>query len=51
MDRVIAAAEARNDYNNEAEKKDTLAYLHAARAVFVSKSRTGSSRKERTERD
>jgi Tol biopolymer transport system component len=41
MDRVIAAAEARDDYNNEAEKKDTLAYLHAAREVFVGKVQLG----------
>jgi TolB protein len=37
LDRVIAAADARSDYNTEAEKEDTLAYLRAARAVFESK--------------
>ena len=34
MDRVIAAAAARTDYNDEREKADTLQYLGAARAVF-----------------
>jgi hypothetical protein len=39
MDRVIAAAEARKDYNDERERRDTLDYLRAAREVFESKIR------------
>lgn len=34
MDRVIAAADARDDYNDAGEKSATLDYLRAARAVF-----------------
>ncbi|HEV2747068.1 MAG TPA: CehA/McbA family metallohydrolase [Allosphingosinicella sp.] len=34
LDRVIASAEARGDYNSETERTDTLAYLRAARAKF-----------------
>lgn len=35
MDRVIDAARARDDYNSEAEKRQTLEYLHSAREKFV----------------
>lgn len=34
MDRVIDAAEARDDYNDNEEKEETLKYLGAAREVF-----------------
>ena len=34
LDRVLANATARNDYNSAQEKHDTLQYLGAARAVF-----------------
>ena len=34
MDRVIAAAEARVDFNNEQERRATLDYLEEARALF-----------------
>lgn len=37
MDRVIAAAEARTDYNDAREKQDTLDYLKNARAIYVQK--------------
>jgi Tol biopolymer transport system component len=37
MDRVISAAETRNDYNDVAEKQETLEYLRAARAVYAGK--------------
>ena len=37
LDRMIADAAARDDYNDEAERKATLDYLGAARAVFVEK--------------
>lgn len=39
IDRLIAAAAARTDYNDEREKRDTLEYLQAARAVFEKKRR------------
>jgi len=39
MDRVISAAEARNDYNDASEKQETLDYLRAARAVYAGKAR------------
>ena len=42
MDRVIAAANARDDYNDQREKTDTLEYLRAARQVFVSMTGSGS---------
>jgi hypothetical protein len=38
MERVIDAAEARTDYNDERERTDTLEYLRAAREVFRRKS-------------
>ena len=34
LDRVIATATAREDYNSSAEKQATLDYLGAARSVF-----------------
>ena len=34
LDRVIAAAEARDDYNTDAEKRSTLDYLRDARAIY-----------------
>ena len=37
LDRVIAAADARDDYNTARERQDTLAYLRAARAIFQRK--------------
>jgi TolB protein len=37
LDRTIAAAEGRTDYNDMNERKATLEYLHAAQAVFVQK--------------
>jgi hypothetical protein len=43
MDRVIAAAEANGDYNNEQERAATLEYLLAAREKFVEKSRAESN--------
>jgi TolB protein len=38
MDRLLAAAEARTDYNDERERRDTLDYLRAAREVFAKRS-------------
>jgi hypothetical protein len=38
IDRIIAAADARADYNDAQEKKDTMDYLRAGRAVFEKKS-------------
>ena len=35
LDRVIAAADARDDYNNAAEKSATLDYLRASRAIYI----------------
>ncbi|MSQ91731.1 MAG: hypothetical protein EXR87_02195 [Gammaproteobacteria bacterium] len=43
LDRVIAAAEANSDYNNEQERAATLEYLHAAREKFVEKSKSESN--------
>ncbi|GAB3089100.1 CehA/McbA family metallohydrolase [Lysobacter terrae] len=37
IDRLIAAADARDDYNTAQEKRDTLAYLREARAIFQRK--------------
>jgi hypothetical protein len=37
LDRTIAAAEGRTDYNDDRERKATLDYLHAAQAVYVHK--------------
>lgn len=34
LDRVIEHADARDEYNSETERKDTLDYLRSARAVF-----------------
>jgi hypothetical protein len=34
LDRVIAGATVRNDYNSAQEKQNTLQYLNAARTVF-----------------
>ena len=34
IDRIIASAEARQDYNDAQEKKDTMDYLRAGRTVF-----------------
>src|SRR5262249_22497360 len=34
LDRTIAAAEARTDYNDERERRATLDYLRAAQAVY-----------------
>jgi TolB protein len=38
LDRVIANASARSDYNSEQEKRDTLDYLNAARTEFQKRS-------------
>jgi hypothetical protein len=35
LDRVIAAADARTDWNTAAEESETLDYLRAARAKFI----------------
>jgi hypothetical protein len=37
LERVIAAADARDDYNTVRERQDTLDYLRAARALFQRK--------------
>jgi hypothetical protein len=37
IDRIIASADARSDYNDAQEKKDTMDYLRAGRAVFGKK--------------
>jgi len=37
IDRVIASADARTDYNDAQEKRDTLNWLRAGRAVFEKK--------------
>jgi hypothetical protein len=39
IDRIITSADARTDYNDAQEKKDTLDYLRAGRAVFEKKAR------------
>jgi hypothetical protein len=37
LDRTIASAEGRTDYNDERERRETLEYLRAARAVYAQK--------------
>ena len=37
LDRVIAAAEGRTDYNDDRERQATLDYLHAAQAAYIQK--------------
>jgi hypothetical protein len=37
LDRLIAAADARDDYNTAQEKRDTLDYLRAARTIYQGK--------------
>jgi hypothetical protein len=37
LDRTIASAEGRTDYNDDRERQATLDYLHAAQAVYVEK--------------
>jgi hypothetical protein len=37
LDRTIAAAAGRTDYNDDRERQATLDYLHAAQAVYVQK--------------
>jgi hypothetical protein len=37
IDRIIASADARSDYNDAQEKRDTMDYLRAGRAVFEKK--------------
>jgi TolB protein len=37
LDRVIAAADARTDWNTAQEERETLDYLRAARAIYVAK--------------
>jgi TolB protein len=37
IDRMIASADARQDYNDAQERKDTMDYLRAGRAVFEKK--------------
>jgi hypothetical protein len=39
IDRIIASADARQDYNDAREKQDTLDYLRAGRAVFEKKAK------------
>jgi hypothetical protein len=43
LDRVIAGATARNDYNSAQEKQNTLQYLSAARTVFQTRIETARS--------
>jgi hypothetical protein len=43
MDRIIDAAKANTDYNNEQERAATLEYFQAAREKFVEKSRGESN--------
>jgi TolB protein len=40
LDRVIANASARTDYNSEQEKRDTFDYLNAARTAFQTRTET-----------
>jgi hypothetical protein len=40
LDRVIAGATARSDYNSPQEKQNTLQYLNAARTVFQTRTET-----------
>jgi hypothetical protein len=42
MDRVIAAAQSRDDYNSDAEKEQTLDYLRAAHARYVGMTESGA---------
>jgi hypothetical protein len=44
IDRVIAAAEARDDYNMAEERADTVRYLREARAKFVELAEPGETR-------
>jgi hypothetical protein len=37
LDRVLEAASARTDYNDDAEKRDTLDYLQKARAAYAAR--------------
>jgi hypothetical protein len=37
IDRVIESASAREDYNTDEERQQTLAYLRSARAIYESK--------------
>ena len=39
IDRIIESADARTDYNDAQEKKDTMDWLRAGRAVFEQKAR------------
>jgi hypothetical protein len=41
MDRVIAAAQARDDYNTAEERRDTLDYLQTAREAYRAKAASG----------
>jgi len=43
LDRVIAGATARSDYNSAQEKQNTLQYLNAARTVFQTRIETARS--------
>ncbi|HET9418413.1 MAG TPA: CehA/McbA family metallohydrolase [Chthoniobacterales bacterium] len=43
VDRVIANASARSDYNSEQEKRDTLDYLNTARTAFSTRTETARS--------
>jgi TolB protein len=40
LDRVIAGAASRNDYNSQEEKQNTLQYLNAAHTVFGTRTET-----------
>ena len=44
LDRVIAGATARSDYNSALEKQNTLQYLSAARTVFQTRIETALSK-------
>ncbi len=44
LDRVIADASARSDYNSAQEKQNTLQYLSAARTVFQTRTETERSK-------
>jgi hypothetical protein len=44
LDRVIAGATARSDYNSAQEKQNTLEYLSAARTVFQTRIGTAFSK-------
>ena len=45
LDRVIAGATARSDYNSPQEKQNTLKYLNAARTVFLTRTQKQRARK------